>query len=140
MKAIPIDFIGVDEPTLLALEELARAEYLNAALQAQIEQEEFARHCRNVEFKAIDGIGEVTRQVHGFAYHDWAAREGGYEVWKDKGFNRYMDRVAPETRVKCVAPKSGNGLPLQILSVWDSPNPKRYSKKFEEAPKVASAA
>ncbi len=140
MKGIPINFEGVDEATLVALEELARAEFVQAALQAQIEQEEFARHCRNVEFKAIDGIGEVKRQVHAFAYHEIAAREGSYEVWQDKSFNRHYDRVAPETRVKCVAPKSGNGLPLQVQVGWERTLPKRFTKKYEEAPKVAVAA
>jgi hypothetical protein len=132
IKAAPIEFEGVDEATILALEELARAEWLNESLKAQIEQEEFARHCRNVDFKAVDGIGQVTRQVHAFAFHDWAAKEGSYDVWKDKSFNRYFDRIAPETKVKCVAPKSGNGLALQVgWTPGPDTAPKRFSKKYD---------
>lgn len=129
--ATPIEFEGVDQSTIVALEELARQEWLNAALQAQIEQEEFARHCREVN--AVEGVGEVQRMVHPFAYHDWAHKLGSYECWQDKGFQKYFDRIAPETKVKCVAPKSGNGLALQVG--WTPPEgKKRFSKKYEEVP------
>lgn len=128
IAAPDITFEGVDAATIAAVEELARQEWQLAALQAQIEQEEFARHCKLVN--GVEGVGEVTRMVHAFAYHDWAHKLGSYECWQDKGFQKYFDRIAPETKVKCVAPKSGNGLALQVG--WTPPEGKRrFTKKYD---------
>ena len=138
-----LQFIDVDPGTMVALEELARLEHEVAALAAQREQEEFAKHCREVN--AIDGVGEVVRNVHSFAFHDWAAKLGSYDCWRDKGFNKYFDRIAPETRVRTVAPKSGNGLPLMVSVEWPGSG-KRFSKNYgeigsrEEAKDAKSAA
>lgn len=104
--------LEVDPGLAVALEEIARREWLLEQLQAQREQEEFARHCR--ETNALDGLGEVTRMIHASAYHDWALKLGTYDCWKDKGFNKYMDRIAPETKPVARGTKCGNGLALQV--------------------------
>ena len=125
---LPIDFIGVDPGTVAALEELARQEWELEALRAQREQEAYMR--AHPEFNAIDGMGQVARAVDAFAFHDWALKLGSYDCWNDRGFNKYIDRIAPETRVKCRAPKSGNGLALQVG--WTGESRKRFSKAYGE--------
>lgn len=107
-----IDLVGLDAPTIAALEELARREHMLLMLQEQALQEQLARECPEVN--ALEGMGQVTRNISSAAFHDWALKEGSYDCWNDRGFNRYIDRLAPETRVKCRAPKSGNGLALQV--------------------------
>jgi hypothetical protein len=80
---------------------------------------------------AVEGLGEVRRNISAFAYHDWAMKEGTYDCWADKGFNKYIDRLAPETRVKCAAPRSGNGLPLMVPVAevpWEGN--KRFTKNY----------
>lgn len=91
--------VETDAGTLAALAELLRKRWLAEELAAQVEQEEFARHCR--ELKAMEGVGAVKRAVHAFAFHDWALKLGSYDCWRDGGFLRYFDRIAPETRVDC---------------------------------------
>jgi hypothetical protein len=121
-----LDLTDLDPATIAALEECARREHLLLALQEQAAQEQLARECR--EMNAVNGLGQVTRNISAFAFHDWALKERSYDCWADKGFNRYIDRLAPETKVKCVAPNSGNGLPLQVG--WTPPNAPRFSKSY----------
>ncbi len=129
MSAIQdIDLIGLDAATIAALEEVARREHLLASLQEQAMQEEFARQFP--EMNAVDGLGEVRRNISAMAFHDWALKLGSYDCWQDKGFNKYIDRLAPETRVKCVAPKSGNGLALQVG--WAPVREPRFRKVYGE--------
>lgn len=123
-----IDLAGLDPATLAALEEVARREHQLLELQEQAMQEAFARE--HSEMNAVDGLGEVRRNISAFAYHDWAMKEGTYDCWSDKGFNQYIDRLAPETRVKCVAPKSGNGLALQVG--WTPVREPRFRKSYGE--------
>ena len=124
-----IQFEGVDAPTLAALEELARQEWEFEALRAQVEQERFARAFP--EMNAIDGLGGVTRNIDAFAFHDWAIKLGSHECWRDKGFNKYIDRIAPETRVKSVGTKPGNGMALQVG--WTPAREPRFRKTYGEA-------
>jgi hypothetical protein len=134
------DLGGVDLPAFLdndpalaaAMDELARKQHLLEALQAQMVAEELNRHLRQVN--ASEGMGEVTRMMPAFAWHDIAAQQGTYDCFKDKSFNRYLDRKAPETKVRCYAPKSGNGLPLQLG--WRPSEPKfRKSYGSDESAK-----
>ncbi len=138
VQPTPIDFIGVDEATQLALLELAKAEWEMEALQAQRDMDIFAAHCRTVNLNGVEGMGQLTRNINAFAFHDWAHKEKSYDVWNDKSFNRYIDRIAPETRVKCAAPKSGNGLPLQVsFARTESP---RYRKTYADPCNKETAA
>ena len=113
--------------TALSLEELARNQWQLAAAQAQKEQEAFARQCR--ETNAIDGMGAVTRHIDAFAYHDWALKMNSYECWKDKGFNKYIDRIAPETKPRSRGAAPGGTMKLQVG--WEA-QPKRFTKTFAE--------
>lgn len=97
--------LELNDPALeAALEEVYRKAWLLEALQAQVEQEEFAREVRN-GYRAMEGLGAVKREVHGFAYHDWALKLGSYDCWRDSGFLKYFDRIAPETRTKSTGTK-----------------------------------
>lgn len=128
-----LEFLAADPVLRTALEEIARKEHLLAALQAQTEAEELARTFREVN--ATEGLGEVTRLMPAFAWHDIAAQEGTYDCFADKSFNRFLDRKAPETRVKCVSPRSGNGLPLQVQVGWVPERP-RFTKSYGEEAKA----
>lgn len=119
-------FLESDPLMRIALEEIARKQHLKETLEAQILANQFAQHCREVS--ATEGMGEVRRVMPAFAWHDIALQQGTYDCFQDKSFNKYLDRVAPETRLKCVAPKSGNGLALQVG--WMPPE-KRFHKRYE---------
>lgn len=112
--------------TALALEELARNEWLAEAARAQQEQEAFAKQMREVN--AIEGMGAVTRHIDAFAYHDWALKMGTHDCWKDKGFNKYIDRIAPETKPISRGAAPGNGMKLMVG--WVPPE-KRFTKTWE---------
>jgi len=103
IAAAPIDFVGVDPATVRALEELARQEWEFEAMKAQRRQELEA--ASRLEMNAVNGLGAVRRNIDAFAFHDWAAKEGTYACWKDDDFNRYIDRIAPETKVKSTGTK-----------------------------------
>jgi len=103
IAAAPIDFVGVDPATVQALEELARQEWEFEAMKAQRRQELEA--ASRLEMNAVNGLGAVRRNIDSFAFHDWAAKEGTYACWKDDDFNRYIDRIAPETKVKSAGTK-----------------------------------
>lgn len=111
--------------TALALEELARNEWQAEAVRAQREQEAYARQMREVN--AIEGMGGVTRHIAAFAYHDWALKMGTHECWKDKSFNKYIDRIAPETKPVSRGMAPGNGIKLTVG--WTPPE-KRFSKSY----------
>jgi len=136
--SIPIEqWLAEDAGLRVALEEIARKEHLLAALQAQAEAHRLARMLQQVN--GTDGMGEVTRLMPAFAFHDIAQQEGTYDCFKDKSFNRYLDRKAPETRVKCYAPKSGNGLPLLVSVNWPG-GTKRLTKTYPSAEREAGSA
>ena len=107
ISAAPIDFVGVDPATVQALEELARQEWEFEAMQAQRRQERMAAQQR--ETNAVNGLGAVRRNIDSFAFHDWAIKEGTYACWKDDDFNRYIDRIAPETKVKSTGTRTQVG-------------------------------
>ena len=90
-----------------ALEEIARKEYLLEALQAQALAQELARDFR--QEKAVEGMGSITRMMPSFAFHDIARKQGTYECYQDKSFNRYLDRIAPETKVKSTGTRTQVG-------------------------------
>ncbi len=118
--------LDIDPVMQVALEEIARREWILEQLQAQKEQEDFARACR--ETNALEGIGAVTRMIHPAPYHDWALKLGSYDCWKDKGFNKYIDRIAPETKPVSRGAKCGGGLALQV-GFTGSGN-KRFTKNY----------
>lgn len=120
--------IEADPALYVALDELARKEHLLLALQSQAQIEDINREFKS--FNAVDGMGEVRRMMPAFAFHDIAYQMGGVECFGDKDFNKYLDRKAPETRVRALGCKPGNGLALQVG--WAPPE-KRFSKTFEEA-------
>ncbi len=117
--------LHISPATALALEELARKEWLEESVRAQREQEEFARACR--ETNALEGIGAVTRHIDAFAFHDWALKMGTHDCWKDKGFNKYIDRIAPETKPISRGAAPGNGMKLMVG--WVPPE-KRFTRTF----------
>lgn len=100
MSAIADAVLELNDPCLeAALEEVARKEWILESLRAQADQDRLAREMG--ELNSIDGLGRVARQIDPFAYHDWAKKLGSYDCWRDKGFNAYIDRIAPETKVRC---------------------------------------
>lgn len=99
--------VETDPGTEAALLELLRKKWLLEELQAQAEQEAFARSLGPV--KAVDGIGEVKRAVHPFAFHDWALKLGSYGCWQDRGFLKYFERIAPEVKVDSLGTKTQVG-------------------------------
>jgi hypothetical protein len=123
--------VDLKDPGLIeALRQLAILEWTWNSIKAQSEQERVARELP--EARCLDGIGQMCRQVHEFAYHDWAAKEGSYGVWTDRSFNRYMDRVAPETRVKAVRSKAGIGFEGRIHRPFHGE--KRFVKRYPPNP------
>lgn len=129
MSAIrDIEFEGVGADTLAALRQLVEMKWQLAALEAQREQDALA--AATPEMNSVDGLGPVVRNIHPFAFHDWAFKEGSYDCWKDRSFNKYMDRIAPETKPVCRGLKPGNGLALQVG--WTPPT-KRFQKKYSES-------
>jgi hypothetical protein len=121
--------LDIDPLTQAALEELYRKRWLLESLKAQAEQDRLEREYR--EAKAVHGIGELKRRVHAFAYHDWAKKLGSYQCWSDSGFTKYFDRIAPETKVKCVGAKPGNGAALQVG--WMPERNIKFSKTYPTA-------
>lgn len=91
-------WLDSDPGLRVALEEIARKEHLLEALQAQALAHQLANEFR--QEKAVEGMGSITRMMPAFAFHDIALKQGTYECFQDKSFNRYLDRVAPETKVK----------------------------------------
>lgn len=126
--AAPIDFQGVSPDTVAALEEIVRQEWELEAMKAQREQERLAA-CLP-EHHAIDGVGYVRRHISSFAYHDWARKLGTYECWGDKGFNHYIDRIAPETRVKSKGTKMQLGYQAPALVSAPALSNKRFTKTY----------
>jgi len=119
--------LHISPQTALALEQMVRQEWLAEAARAQQEQEAFAKACR--ETNALEGMGAVTRHIDAFAYHDWALKMGTHDCWKDKGFNKYIDRIAPETKPLSRGAAPGNGLKLTVG--WVPPE-KRFTKTFAD--------
>jgi hypothetical protein len=99
--------VETDPATLAALEELLRQRWMLEQLQAQAEQDAFARECK--QLKAVDGIGAVKRAVHPAAFFDWGLKLGSFDCWQDRGFLKYFDRIAPETRVDSLGTKTQVG-------------------------------
>ncbi len=119
--------LEIDPAMQAALGELYRRKWVLESLKAQREQDTLEREHR--EARAIPGMGEVKRRVHSFAYHDWAKKLGSYECWRDRGFTKYFDRIAPEARVKSLGAKPGNGAPLQVG--WE--RNVRFTKTYAES-------
>lgn len=128
-----IDLSALDGPTLAALEELARKKWQLQMIRAQQEQDRLARELHNTEVPAVNGF-RLERRVHADAFHDWAAKEGGYEVWSDRGFLKYFDKLAPECRVKYQRKAQvgwTDSLPEEVPIRTDHEGPaKRFVKKY----------
>lgn len=125
-KMAPLEEMLAADPVLCAaLEELVRKEHQLLALKSQAQMEAIQRDFQ--EFNASDGMGSVRRVMPAFAWHDIAHQMGGTECFEDKSFNRYLDRKAPETKVKAVGCAPGNGMKLQVG--WEA-QPKRFTKSF----------
>lgn len=124
----PLEAMIEGDPMLrTALEELARKEHQLLALQSQALIEDINREFRH-GFNATEGMGEVRRMMPAFAFHDIAHQFGGTECFQDKSFNKWLDRKAPETRVKATGCKpGGGGLALQVG--W-APTVKKFSKTY----------
>ncbi len=124
----PLEAMIESDPMLhAALEELARKEHTLLALQAQAEIEDINREFKS--FNAVDGMGEVRRVMPAFAFHDIAYQMGGVECFADNDFNKYLDRKAPETRVRALGCKPGNGMALMVG--WQPPE-KKFSKTYSD--------
>lgn len=129
----------LNDPGLVeALRQLALLQWTWNALQAQAEQESAAHDLP--EARCVDGIGQLRRNIHTFAYHDWVAKEGP-GIITDPTWNRYMDRVAPETKVKPVRSKPGAGYESDpgsgIAQGWSGE--KRFVKVYRAALNPAPA-
>lgn len=86
------------DPVIRAsLLELARKEFELEAILAQQRQNAMGPELREGVFR--DGMGACERRVDAFAFHQWGI-DLGYECWGDRGFTKYFDRIAPETRVR----------------------------------------
>lgn len=133
-----IDLSGLDPLTLIALEELARKQWELQMIQAQKEQDRLAKELANTEVTAVDGFGPMVRRVHADAFHDWARKEkrnGGYDIWKDNGFTRYFDKIAPECKVKYAGkPQVGWGPELEpvAIEIHGCAENKRWVKKYPQ--------
>lgn len=124
----PLEAMIEGDPMLrAALEELARKEHQLLALQSQALIEDINREFKH-GFNASDGMGEVRRMMPAFAFHDIAYQFGGVECFSDKSFNKWLDKKAPETRVKSTGCKPGNGMALQVG--WTPPE-RKFSKKYD---------
>jgi hypothetical protein len=135
MQALPFDF-SLRPDTRAALEELARQRLAAEARQAQALQDRMPNELR--EARAIDGVGEVQMRVHSTAYHEWAAKFGTYDCWRDKGFRReYRTKIAPETRVKCKGAKISVGWTPAVeqkVEIFGSGEEPRFRKKYSQSP------
>jgi hypothetical protein len=129
-QSIPIDFQGVSADTVAALEEIVRQEWELEAMKAQRVQLRLAA-CLP-EHNAIDGVGYVRRHVSSFAYHDWARKLGTYECWGDRGFNHYIDKIAPETVVRSKGTKMQLGYQAPALVAPPAPGNKRFTKIYRK--------
>jgi hypothetical protein len=89
--------LQLDPGLTAALEEVARLEWQLESIRAQKRQNAMAADLR--DGLSVEGLGACERRVDTFAYHDWGIKEG-YECWKDSGFKRYFDRIAPECKVR----------------------------------------
>lgn len=115
-----------------ALEEIARKEHLLEALQAQAIAHELAREFR--QEKAVEGMGSIRRMMPAFAFHDIALKQGTYECFQDKSFNKYLDRVAPETKVRSA------GTRIQVgYSATPGPDPKPKTQDPARSPRFTKS-
>lgn len=132
-------FLEADPGMAVALEQYARKLHLLEMLEAQAAMDRLNRRMRHMEVTASEGMGEVHRLMPAAAWHDIALKEGTYDCYKDRSFNRYIDRVAPETKVRCYSPRSGNGRPLQVPVGWDRRrSAPRFRKSYAEETGVRS--
>ena len=120
------EMLAADPVLCAALDELVRKEHQLLALQAQAQAEAIARE--HSSFNATEGMGEVRRVMPAFAWHDIAHQMGGTACFEDKSFNRYLDRKAPETKVKALGCAPGNGMRLMVG--W-TPGEKRYTRTWK---------
>lgn len=122
------DDLLADPVIRASLLELARLEFQLEAIQAQKRQDNMDAELREGVFR--DGMGGCDRRVDAFAFHNWGMDEG-YGCWSDKGFLKYFDRIAPETRVRSRSAKIQAGysaspgfeVPLRV-------NQPRFSKTY----------
>lgn len=133
-----VDLSGLDAGTVAALEEVARLEWTLEALRAQREQDQLAAEIHRMGgFNAVDGLGAVRRNIDAFAFHDWARKEKTYDCWRDKSFNRYIDRIAPETKARCTGTRLQVGWtpPTNFAVSFHRENAPRFAKTYQPADK-----
>ena len=53
----------------------------------------------NQERRSMDGLGRPVMEVDQRVYQEWTQKEGK-EIWKDKGFQKYITGKNPELVVK----------------------------------------
>ncbi len=117
------------DPVIAAsLLEIARMEYQLEAIQAQKRQDAMDAELREGVFR--DGMGGCERRVDAFAFHQWGHDEG-YGCWSDRGFLKYFDRIAPETRVRSRSAKIQVGYQASPgFQVEVRVNAPRFSKSY----------
>ena len=128
-----VDLSALDGATLAALEELARKKWQLQMIRAQQEQDRLARELHNTEVPEVNGF-RMVRRVHADAFHDWAHKEGGYEVWNDRGFLKYFDKLAPECQVKYQRKAQvgwTESLPEEVPIHTVGSGHKRFVKKYD---------
>lgn len=124
------DLSSLDPLTLVALEEYARKLHQLQMIQAQKEQDALAREMR--ECPEVNGF-VLQRRVHADAFHDWGLKLGSYDAWTDKGFLKYFDKIAPETRVKYKRKAQvgwTESLPEEVPIIVSGGGEKRFVKKY----------
>lgn len=128
-----VDLSALTPDLVAAVEELARREWLLESLKAQRRQNALA--AAQGPAAPVDGLGQLRRQVDTFAFMDWGLKEG-FGVWQDPQFNRYYDRIAPETKVEHAARAPRAGFRAALTSGWDDAlPPKRFTKTYHEPKK-----
>lgn len=63
-----------------------------------IHQQKWEAKRRKVPARAIEGLGQLEREIPVTSYHFWG-KKLGYQCWSDKNFLKEWDRDNPEYRV-----------------------------------------
>ena len=91
-----LDSLPADERALVGKHLRARVHSeLNGAYEGA---KQIAKDNHNTEYRAMDGVGEMTASIDSRSYHYWAQKEPG--CWNDPKFTKEYLRDNPEARVK----------------------------------------
>ena len=143
-EALPLDcedgqdleeFLAADPMLTECMRQIALKEHQLEALLAQRLANEVGRMVRAENIRSVEGMGEPVRMMPAFAFHDIAAQQGTYDCFKDKSFNKYLDRMAPETKVKAGGTKMQVGWreETQIEVPFARMTAPRFRKSYGEA-------